>query len=468
MSGAAPEFVVVGRVNKGKSSIVATLAEEESVPISEEPGTTQESRAYSVRVDGQVLFTLVDTPGFQDAPAALEQIRKLRTDASVSDQAVKSFADTYRNSREFAEETRLLAPILNGGRILYVVDGTVPYSGDFEAEMEILRWTGRPRMALINRIGTGNHVEEWKKALGQFFSLVREFDANRAGFGDRVRLLESFRELDEEARASLDRTIAILRAEQQRRRREAARAISTLLIGALTQRVELELKPGEQAKDRHGEALGKLQDLLRDAERRAHGQIFELYRFRRLKSSELSFSALKEDLFAEKTWQVLGLTHGQLLMASTLGGAALGLGIDVAAGGHTFLLASVIGGVVGGAAALMRSGKKLGSGWKIVENLIGSPRIVRFGPLSQDNLVWILLDRALIYQRAISTRAHSVQGHLAVSEHASIVRTLPADARSKADKLFGRITKHAPDVPDDLGSGLREWVEKRLEDLEQT
>jgi hypothetical protein len=36
-------------------------------------------------------------------------------------------------------------------------------------------------------------------------------------------------------------------------------------------------------------------------------------------------------------------------MAGTLGGAAVGLGIDVAAGGHTFLLASVIGGVVGGA-----------------------------------------------------------------------------------------------------------------------
>jgi small GTP-binding protein len=92
----APEFVVVGRVNKGKSSIVATLAEEEAVPISEEPGTTQEARAYSVRVDGQVLFSFVDTPGFQDAPAALEEIRKLRTDASVSDQAVKSFVDTYR------------------------------------------------------------------------------------------------------------------------------------------------------------------------------------------------------------------------------------------------------------------------------------------------------------------------------------------------------------------------------------
>ena len=151
----APNFVVVGRVNKGKSSIVATLAEEETIPISEEPGTTQETRGYTVEAEGQVLFTLVDTPGFQDAPAALEQIRRHRRDASVSDAAVKAFVDTYKNSREFQEETRLLAPILGGGRILYVVDGTVPYSSDYEAEMEILRWTGRPRMALVNRIGAG-------------------------------------------------------------------------------------------------------------------------------------------------------------------------------------------------------------------------------------------------------------------------------------------------------------------------
>lgn len=458
----APEFVVVGRVNKGKSSIVATLAEEEAVPISEEPGTTQEARGYSVRVDGQVLFSLIDTPGFQDAPAALEQIRRLRTDASVSDQAVRSFVDAYRGSREFVEETRLLTPILAGGRILYVVDGTVPYSRDFEAEMEILRWTGRPRMALVNRIGTGNHVDEWTRALGQYFSLVREFDANRAKFGDRVRLLESFRELDPESRPGLDRAIAVLRGEQQRRRREAAREIATLAMAALTQRVELELKPGEQARDRHGEALGRLQDQLREAERTAHRQIFELYRFRKLQASELKFEGLQEDLFAEKTWEVLGLTHGQLLMAGTLGGAAIGLGIDVAAGGHTFLLASVIGGVVGGATALVRSGKKLGSGWKVVENLIGSPRIVRFGPLSRNNLIWILIDRALIYTRAISTRAHSVQGNLTVSEQESIVRTLPADVRHKADRLFSKISRESP-VPDDLVGELRQWVEQRLE-----
>ena len=461
----APEFVVVGRVNKGKSSIVATLAEEESVPISDEPGTTQEARSYSVQVDGTVLFTLVDTPGFQDAPAALEEIRKHRTDASVSDAAVKSFVDTYRASREFAEETKLLAPILKGGRILYVVDGTVPYSPDYEAEMEILRWTGRPRMALVNRIGGGNHVEEWKKALGQFFSIVREFDANRASFDDRIRLLESFRELDEEARTSLNAAIDLLRREQQRRRREAARAIAGLLIDALTQRVELELQKDDVEKNRHAEAMDRLQSLLRDAERRAHESIFELYRFRRVKSADLSFSGLKEDLFAEKTWQVLGLTHGQLFLAGTLGGAALGLTIDVAAGGHTFLLASIVGGVVGGTTALVRSGQKLGSGWKVVEHLLGGARVVRYGPLSKDNLPWILLDRALIYTRAIAARAHSVQGGLSVSEQEPIARTLPGDQRSKAARLFSRISKCTSEVPDDLRSSLREWIEERLGSL---
>src|SRR5258708_40330238 len=101
--------------------------------------------------------------------------------------------------------------------------------------MEILRWTGRPRMALVNRIGAGNHVEEWKKALGQFFGIVREFDANKAGFDDRIRLLESFRELDEESRTSLDRSIGILKAEHQRRRREGCRRLSGRVAAAATQ-----------------------------------------------------------------------------------------------------------------------------------------------------------------------------------------------------------------------------------------
>jgi len=463
----APHFVVVGRVNKGKSSIVATLAEEESVPISDEPGTTRETRAYSVEAEGQILFTLIDTPGFQDAPAALEQIRGQRRDASVSDAAVKAFVDTYKNSLEFQEETRLLAPILDGGRILYVVDGTVPYSADYEAEMEILRWTGRPRMALVNRIGPGDHLADWKKALGQYFGIVRDFDANKAGFADRIRLLESFRELDDESRASIDRSIAILKSEHLRRRREASRLIAGLLTGALTRREEITLEKHERAEDRLEEARGRLQKSLTEHETKTHGQIFALYRFQRLQSSELPSAGLTEDLFAEKTWKVLGLSHGQLLAGGAAVGAGVGIAIDAATVGHTFGLAALIGAAVGFGGALVRSGRTLGSEWRVVKQLIGGERVVRYGPLGRDNLPWILLDRALIYTRAVSTRPHSVQGDLAISERDAVVRDFPAGVRTKGSRLFSQIARQHRDVPDDLGSELRGWIEERLAELDR-
>ena len=47
-----PVFVVVGHVNRGKSSVVSTLAADESVAIDLTPGTTQVRRAYPMRWRG--------------------------------------------------------------------------------------------------------------------------------------------------------------------------------------------------------------------------------------------------------------------------------------------------------------------------------------------------------------------------------------------------------------------------------
>ena len=47
-----PTFVVVGHPNKGKSSIVATLAQDEAVGIADESGTTTTARHFPMRVDG--------------------------------------------------------------------------------------------------------------------------------------------------------------------------------------------------------------------------------------------------------------------------------------------------------------------------------------------------------------------------------------------------------------------------------
>jgi ribosome biogenesis GTPase A len=48
-----PEFAVVGHPNEGKSSVLSTLAEDDSVRISPVPGETRECRRFPVRVDGR-------------------------------------------------------------------------------------------------------------------------------------------------------------------------------------------------------------------------------------------------------------------------------------------------------------------------------------------------------------------------------------------------------------------------------
>ena len=57
-----PNFAVVGRPNKGKSSIVATLARDDSVRIAARAGSTRSTRRFPLHVDGVVLYDLIDKP----------------------------------------------------------------------------------------------------------------------------------------------------------------------------------------------------------------------------------------------------------------------------------------------------------------------------------------------------------------------------------------------------------------------
>ena len=135
----APVFAIVGHPNKGKSSIVATLARDDSVAISPIPGTTVENREFPMRVDDEILYVLVDTPGFQRARAALEWMQGQTASSVKRPDVVRRFVEHHREDPRFAAEVRLLTPIIEGGGILYVVDGSRPFGEEYEAEMEILR-----------------------------------------------------------------------------------------------------------------------------------------------------------------------------------------------------------------------------------------------------------------------------------------------------------------------------------------
>src|SRR5262249_39548976 len=264
--------------------------------------------------------------------------------------------------------------ILAGANVLYVVDGTRPFRRNYEAEMEILRWTGRPGMALINRIGDEDHAAEWRRAPGQDLPDGRDLRGFPAAFGERRGLLEAFRELRPESREAIDEAIAALVAQRLRRRSEAAAEIADLLVDELTHTEEITVADEGALEAERDRLERSFHDGLRAREETARHRIERLYSHdeARFPESALERPVFQQDLVAEATWKLLGLTPPERLGASALAGAAVGGTIDAFVGGTSLLAGTAIGGAVGGATALFGLGRRFARARTVgAEGLVG-------------------------------------------------------------------------------------------------
>ena len=177
---ATPSFAVIGAVNHGKSSVVSTLAEDDEVRVSSMPGETVEVKRFRL----SDMLTFYDTPGFQNARKALAEIQAAPAGPDPLAR-FRAFAERHRHDPQFDAECRLLQPILAGAGIIYVVDGSLPITDLHRCELEFVRLTAAPRLAIVNRTAQRDHVDEWRGALAQTFNAVREFNAHFASFEDR-------------------------------------------------------------------------------------------------------------------------------------------------------------------------------------------------------------------------------------------------------------------------------------------
>jgi len=440
-----PTFAVVGHPNKGKSSIVSTLAQDDSVRIAPEPGTTARCRRYPMRVDGRVQYVLVDTPGFQRARRALQWMRERETSADLHRAVVEDFVREHRDTGRFDDECELLAPILEGAGILYVVDGSRPFGPEYEAEMEILRWTGEPSMALINLIGDGDQVEPWRAALHQYFKIVRVFDALTAPFAKRLELLRAFGQLREDWWAPLEEAVAVLEEERGRMGRRAARAIARLVADVLGHSASLRLSADADWQAERGRLEQKYRDALRRIERDARREVELLYGHHRVEREERAVELVDTDLFSTDHWYFWGLDRRQLVATGAAGGAVVGGALDVSVGGASLLLGSAIGATVGGVAAWLSRGRLERT--KVLSLPLGG-RLLRCGPSRNANLPWVVLGRALHHHARIAGRSHADRGSLDladVGDRPGWTERLAPSQRKAVERAFGRLRRGAAD-----------------------
>jgi hypothetical protein len=444
-----PTFAVVGQPNKGKSSIVATLAEDERIAIAPTPGTTRSAHHYTLSVDGEPQYVLVDTPGFQRARAVLDWLEARAGTAKERPALVARFVDEHRDEHRFRDECELLGPIVEGAGILYVVDGAKPYGPEYELEMQVLQWTGRPRMALINLIGEGDYVDQWRQGLGQYFSIVRVFDAVRADFSKRLALLKAFAELDEGWRDAIDHAVDALNAERDRRRRRAAAEIADSLVTSLglVERAPLDATQttsADRRRELEARLLERLRDRIRDREREGRDRVQSIYRHQNLERREASSELLATDIFTEEGWELFGLSRTQLVISGALSGAVAGGGLDALLGGASLLLGTGVGALLGGAGALI-GGTELAR-VKVLGQTLGG-RTLQVGPVKAPNFPWVMLGRAWVHHSLVAERNHARREvmSLAMAEDEHLMDQLPDRLRKDLAACFKRLVSDPAD-----------------------
>lgn len=455
-SEAIVSLVVVGRANTGKSTLVATLTEDRSIRISDVPGTTTEARRLVVYANGQPVLAVIDTPGFEDAVGALKVLQSLSKSVADRADAVRQFVELAEREDTFVSERRLLKPVLDGGAILYVADAAYPWRKNFEAELEILRWTGQPRAGLVNRTGEGDFSEDWRNALDQYFSIVRSISARDSSWEARLELLKDISSLRAEWRAPILGVVQQLEAQWYRRRQDTARTIASMMYAALTHtRKERVVRPDDLQADQFRLEQAFADDLRRIEEKSRH-DVESIYGFRELRRRDgaaMEAPRLDHDLFSKEVWDASGLSLGQLATAGAAGGALSGLLVDGMTGGATFGGGAVIGGLIGLGGALVVGRDQFAkatierAGLSVPDALrrrADADRTIVVGPHKGPNFPWILLVRALGHWYAVEQRTHAQEHALEVHVPVLPASAFESEVRSKLTQLFREPTRRFP------------------------
>lgn len=398
-----PEFAVVGHPNEGKSSVLSTLAEDDSVRVSPVPGETKEWCRFPVIIDNREIITFVDTPGFQNPRRTL---RWMQAYQGADERMLPDFIREHQKDPAYHDDCQLFHPLADGAGVIFVVDGSRPLRNIDRAEMEILRLTGRPRMAILNfKEGTSDFLDDWTRELRKHFNSTRIFNSMQATYGQRISLLESLKVIDQELEPTLKLVISAFEQDWNSRIEKTTELLIDMLAEAMSWTGATPVSGGSDEETIHRKMTDKFNRFLSHREREVHQQIRLLFKHNIFNLELPAHSILRENLFSEKTWQFLGLSRKQLIMTGALGGAAMGAGLDLAAAGISFGVFSAIGGMVGAAGTAIK-GKEMLSGRRILGTRLDNMEL-KLGPVDNIQLFYILLDRSILYFHSVINWTHA-------------------------------------------------------------
>ncbi len=357
-SGEALKLAVVGHTNTGKTSLLRTLLRDVYFgEVKNEAATTRhvERAQLTDSQTGEVLVTLYDTPGLEDASGLMDWLEDntasrrdgierlqqfLAADIAQGTDNSASQIHDYQNN-DYSQEAKVIRQLLASDMAIYVVDAREPVLGKYKDELAILSWAAIPVMPVFNFTDSQDaNIDEWQTMLARRnLHISTRFDSVAFEFKDEMRLWQNLATMLTHSEM-LEQLMARRTEDWAQLYDEANIVIADFLLNVASFVREI------SEDDDPMPVLEQMQEAVRQSERAMQHDLLNLYKFydNAVAATPLELQAYQQDPFDPELLK----SYGIRTTSGAAAGALLGLGIDAAALGTTLGLGAAIGGIAGG------------------------------------------------------------------------------------------------------------------------
>ncbi|MEM7569586.1 MAG: GTPase/DUF3482 domain-containing protein [Pseudomonadota bacterium] len=390
-------IAVVGHTNVGKTSLMRTLARDNSFgDVASSPGTTRSVESLSIGV-GQGRIDFFDTPGLEDSAGVLAHLKQ-NIDAGIDwVEAITALSSTSGQAHDFSQEGKALRQVITSDILLYVIDVRDQVRAKHRDELEILMRCGKPIVAVLNFVAQSTDGEaSWRETLARTnIHAIAPFDTVVYSQAGEAALYEKARTQLDQFAPLISQRLEDIAAGRRSQVQASAMAIARFAVdlGGLEESVAVD---DAQAREH------KAQDLkvaAQRAEAKAQKAIINAFDFGddvvELSALDVDAGLWEADVFDPETLANFGLNT----TAAAATGAAIGLGVDVLVGGLSLGAAAVTGALLGtGFDAVRRYGQD-------IRNRLAGRATLKLNAQS----CALMLARQTALLRALVVRGHGAQ-----------------------------------------------------------
>lgn len=166
---------LVSHTNIGKTTLARTLLMQDIGTVEDRAHVTEDADGYVLARDASGCELLLwDTPGFGNSIALAKRLQERQNPIGWF---LAEVWDRFTNKSFWLDQKALLHVRDTSTLVLYLVNATeLPQPDNYiPAEMQILRWMGKPVIVLLNQLGKPQppekeaaQLEAWKKAMAPY------------------------------------------------------------------------------------------------------------------------------------------------------------------------------------------------------------------------------------------------------------------------------------------------------------